>query len=88
MSIGAHNMNTLLIIVFTATGAVQSYGFDSMANCNAMMPAIKQLYASMNTPIVAECKPNPDAKGYKSPYKEVIRYQYKESYKVKTHYKF
>lgn len=73
----------MLIILFTDTGVEQHYNFSSMAECEQVKPAVMQLYAGLKQPVKLECKPRVLNT---QPIKE--RVVIKESWKVKTSYKF
>lgn len=73
----------MLVILFTDTGVEQHYGFASKAECEQVKPAVTQLYAGLKQPIKLECKPR-ELNTQPVPERVII----KESWKVKTSYKF
>lgn len=79
-----------LVLTFLNTGAVQKYAFESKEGCNAIKPAVMQLYSDMETKVSIECikRMDIDPKEQVSPTRsrEIIRY--KETYKIRTSYKF
>lgn len=73
----------MLVVLFTDTGVEQTYGFSSKAECEQVKPAVMQLYTGLNQPVSLECKPR------QLPVKQAkTKVVIKESYKVKTSYKF
>lgn len=77
-----------LVLTFLNTGAVQKYAFESKESCNAIKPAVTQLYKDMRTPVSIECIKRIDIEGIKEPARTKQVTRYKESYKLKTSYKF
>lgn len=78
-----------LILTFLNTGAVQKYAFDSVQNCEAMRPAVIQLYKDLGNKVTVECKARKDIEPpANAPSVEVKhKVMIKESYKIRASYK-
>ncbi len=46
----------VLVVTFLSTGAKVEYSQNSMENCQAMIPAVVQLYDALDRPVVVACK--------------------------------
>lgn len=45
-----------MFVLFLSTGSEVKYQFDTMANCQAAMPPVAQLYKSLGDKVKIQCK--------------------------------